>query len=58
MTERNTAIFNPDEYPPKNFTLSFSASNKYPITIDILAYVQASKNQIVKTAINVLDIVQ
>jgi hypothetical protein len=49
MTERNTAIFNPDEYPPKNFTLSFSASNKYPITIDILAYVQASKNQIVKT---------
>ena len=49
MTERNTAIFNLDEYPPKDFTLSFSASNKYPITIDILAYVQASKNQIVKT---------
>ena len=49
MTERNTAIFNLDEYPPKNFTLSFSASNKYPITIDILAYVQLTQNQIVKT---------
>ena len=49
MTERNTAIFNLDEYPPKNFTLSFSASNKYPITIDILAYVQLSQNQIIKT---------
>ena len=49
MTERNTAIFNLDEYPPQNFTLSFSASNKYPITIDILAYVQLTQNQIVKT---------
>ena len=49
MTERNTAIFNLDEYPPKDFTLSFSASNKYPITIDILAYVQSSQNQIIKT---------
>lgn len=49
MTERNTAIFNLDEYPPKDFLLNFSASIKYPITINILAYVQVDQNQIVKT---------
>ena len=49
MTERGTAIFNLDEFPPENLTLSFSASNKYTLQIKIIAFVQASQNEIVKT---------
>jgi hypothetical protein len=49
MTERGTAIFNLDEFPPENLTLSFSASTKYTIQIKIIAFVQANSNEIVKT---------
>lgn len=49
MTERSTALFNLNEYPPKNLTLSFSSSTKYTIKIDIIAYIQVNSNQFVKT---------
>ena len=49
MTERGTAIFNLDEFPPENLTLSFSASTKYTIQIKIIAFVQVNSNEIVKT---------
>ena len=45
MTERSTALFNLNEYPPKNLTLSFSSSTKYTIKIDIIAYIQVNSNQ-------------
>ena len=38
-----------DEFSPENLTLSFSASNKYTLQIKIIAFVQASQNEIVKT---------
>lgn len=49
MTERGTAIFNLDEFPPENFTLSFSASNKNEIQIKIIAFIQENQNEIIKT---------
>ena len=49
MTEKGTAFFNLDEFPPENLTLNFSASNKYTLQIKIIAFVQASQNEIVKT---------
>ena len=49
MTERGTAFFNLDEFPPEILTLSFSASNKYTIQIKIIAYIQENQNEIIKT---------
>lgn len=48
MTERGTAIFNLDEFPPENLTLSFSASTKNEIQIKIIAFIQKNSNDIVK----------
>ena len=49
MTERGTAIFNLDEFPPENLTLSFSASTKNEIQIKIIAFIQENQNEIIKT---------
>ncbi len=48
MTERGTAIFNLDEFPPENLTLSFSASTKNEIQIKIIAFIQKNSNDIVE----------